>query len=210
MLKQTRVPRFSLERSPGDLDPLVIDLGPAPEGHQRIAAITTVIRAFLDGAIQDGTWFLAQLQEQAEIPVNATARARELFMSLDQVKQLSASGMSIGSHSQSHHALASLDDAAQRFELTASKRFLENELGREIGALAYPFGWAGSFTGRTAELAGVVGYRLAFSALEGINRPGTSAFQPFAIRRLNVGTGDSAPLLRARAMLHTAFGKSLL
>ena len=35
-------------------------------------------------------------------------------------------------------------------------------------------------------------------------------FDPFALRRLNVGTGDSPPLLRARAALHAAVGRSIV
>ena len=131
-------------------------------------------------------------------------------MNLDQVKQLAGAGMAIGSHTENHRALAALDDAAQRQELGESKSFLESALGLEIKALAYPFGWTGTFTSRTMQLAHEAGYQLAFSAFEGVNQPGKAAFQPLALRRLNVGTGDSAALLRARVSLHAAFGKSIL
>jgi peptidoglycan/xylan/chitin deacetylase (PgdA/CDA1 family) len=173
-------------------------------------AITMVVRSFLDGAIEDEPWFLAQLDEQAEVPIDSRTLGRELFMNLDQVKQLANAGMSIGSHGQSHRALASLPDATQHHELTESKRFLQSSLGLEIKALAYPFGWGETFTARTMQLAIEAGYHLAFSSLEGINRPGNAAFQPFALRRLNVGTGDSPMLLRGRAVLHAAFGTSFL
>ena len=210
VLKRTRVPRLSLERCPGDVDPIVIDLGPTSNGHQRTAAIMTVIRSFLEGAIKDEPWFLAQLDEQAEVPIDSFTLGRELFMDLEQLRQLIDAGMSVGSHGQSHRALAGLDDSTQRHELTESKRFLETAIGQEIKALAYPFGWSGSFTARTMQLAIEAGYHLAFSSLEGVNRSGSAAFQPFALRRLNVGTGDSPSLLRARAVLHAAFGKSFL
>ncbi len=210
VLKRTRVPGLSLERWPGDVDPIVIDLGPISSGQQRTMAITMVVRSFLDGAIEDEPWFLAQLDEQAEMPIDSRTLGRELFMNLDQIRQLAHAGMSVGSHGQSHRALAGLDDSAQRHELTESKRFLENSLGFDIKALAYPFGWGGTFTARTMQLAIEAGYYLAFSSLEGVNRPGNAGFQPFALRRLNVGTGDSPSLLRARAVLHSAFGRSFL
>lgn len=125
------------------------------------------------------------------MPIDSRALGRELFMGWDQVRQLADAGMSVGSHGQSHRLLAGLDDIAQRRELTESKQFLETSIGREVTAVAYPFGWEGTFTARTIELVIEAGYRLAFSSLEGVNRPGTAAFQPFALRRLNVGTGDS-------------------
>ena len=210
VLKRTNVPRLTLDRWPGDVDPIVINLGPTSGGQQHAMAITTVVRSFLDGAIEDEPWFLAQLDEQAEVPIDSKALGCKLFMGLDQVRQLADAGMAVGSHGQSHRALAGLDDATQRRELTGSKRFLENSLGLEIKALAYPFGWEGTFTARTMQLAIEAGYYLAFSSLEGVNRPGTAAFQPFTLRRLNVGTGDSPSLLRARAVFHAAFGKSFL
>ncbi|MGA9922610.1 MAG: polysaccharide deacetylase family protein [Isosphaeraceae bacterium] len=210
VLKRTRVPRLTLERCPGDVDPIVINLEPTSGGQRRTMAIMTVVRSFLDGAIEDEPWFLAQLDEQAEVPIDSKSLGCELFMGSDQVRQLVDAGMSVGSHGQSHRALAGLDDSAQRHELSESKRFLESSLGLEIKALAYPFGWGDTFTARTMQLAIEAGYCLAFSSLEGVNRPGTAAFQPFALRRLNVGTGDSPSLLRARAVLHAVFGKSFL
>jgi len=210
VLKRTRVPRFSLERWPGDVEPIVINLESTSSSQHRIMAITVVVHSFLDGAINDELWFLAQLDRQAEVSIDTSMLGRELLMNLDQVKQLADAGMSVGTHGQSHRALASLHDATQYHELTESKRFLESSLGLDIKALAYPFGWQGTFTARTMQLAIEAGYHLAFSSREGINRPGNAAFQPFALRRLNVGTGDSPTLLRARAVLHTAFGTSFL
>ncbi len=52
----------------------------------------TVIRAFLDGAIRDETWFLADLDRQAEVGIDTQARGRELFMDWGQVRQLAQFG----------------------------------------------------------------------------------------------------------------------
>jgi len=210
VLKQTQVPWLTLKRSQGDVNPIIINLQPTSDGQQRNIATTKLVHSFLDSVIEDEPWFLAQLNEQAEVLIDSTTLGRQLFMSLDQLRQLTVAGMSIGSHGQSHRAFASLHDAIQRQELMESKRFLEHSLGLEIKALAYPFGWGGTFTARTIHLATEAGYHLAFSSLQGVNRLGNTAFQPFALRRLNVGTGDSPTLLRARAVLHTAFGTSFL
>ncbi len=210
VLKQTQVQQLVLKRWPEDVHPVVIALGQDSGTQQRIAAIGTMVRLFLEGSVKDEAWFLAQLDEQANLSVDAAQLGRELFMDVNQVKQLVDAGMAVGSHTQSHQALATLDEAAQLQELSTSKRFLESVLGQEVHALAYPFGWAGSFHERTMQLARGAGYRLAFSALEGVNRPGSPGFQPLALRRLNVGMGDSPLLLRARVVLHTTFGKSPL
>jgi len=210
VLKRTQVPKLTLKRCRRDVDPIIINLGLILDDQQRRTAILTIIRSFLDGAIDDEPWFLAQLDEQAKVLIDSTTLGRELFMGLDHLRQLTDAGMSIGSHGQSHRALASLSNATQRHELTESKRFLEDSLGLEIKAVAYPFGWGQTFTAQTIQLSIEVGYQLAFSSLEGVNRPGNAAFQPFALRRLNVGTGDSPALLRGRSVLYAAFGISFL
>jgi peptidoglycan/xylan/chitin deacetylase (PgdA/CDA1 family) len=143
--------------------------------------------------------------------VDSSSLARALFTSWDQVRPLTAmapSVVTIGSHGHSHQKLAGLDGPSQRRELIESKRILESRLDCPVTALAYPYGWPGAYTAQTKALAAEAGYRLAFAAREGVNRP--DALDRYDIRRLGVGTGDSPALLRARTALHLAFGKSFL
>ena len=151
VIKQTQVRRFMLERSSdGDALPLVIDLETMP----RSVAIMTIIRAFLDETITDERWFLEQLGKRAEVDVDAERLGRALFMTWDQVRALADSnaGLTVGSHSHGHHKLAGLDDDSQRNELGRSKRILEARLGREVRALAYPYGWPGTYTAVTKRI----------------------------------------------------------
>ena len=89
-----------------------------------------------------------------------------------------------------------------------SKQILEAHLNREVAALAYPYGWQGTYTAQTRALAALAGYRLIFTSREGVNRP--LALDPQEIRRLGIGAGDSPVLLCARIACHAAFGKSFL
>jgi peptidoglycan/xylan/chitin deacetylase (PgdA/CDA1 family) len=208
-IKQTRAPRLRLERSPaGDRSPLSLDL----EAMPRSAAIAAVIRAVLDNTIADERWFLDQLAAQAGVTINGESLASELFTSWDQVREVveADSSLTIGSHGHSHRKLAGLDEASQRQELAESRRILESRLGRDVAALAYPYGWPGAYTARTRTLAAEAGYRLAFASIPGVNRTDSDAFDPYEIRRLGVGSGDSPVLLRARAALYNAFGASFL
>ncbi len=206
-IKQTRQRRLVLERSPDRSRPsLSIDL----EAMPRSLAIMAIIRAFLDHTIADERWFLEQLSARAEVPIDGESLGCSLFASWDQVRQVVDldSTLTIGSHGHSHQKLAGLDEGSQRHELIESKRILESRLGREVAALAYPYGWSGAYTPQTKALAAEAGYRLAFAAIEGVNRPDT--LDPYEIRRLGVGSGDSPVLLRARAALFAAFGASFL
>ena len=208
VITQTQSRRLVLERSPdGGASPIAIDLETMP----RSAAILVVIRAFLDETIADGPWFLDQLAMRAEVAVDSPSLARELFTNWDQVRQLTARApgvLTIGSHGHSHQKLAGLDGQSQRRELIESKRILEARLDCAVTAMAYPYGWPGTYTAQTKALAAEAGYRLAFAAREGVNRP--DSIDRYEILRLGVGSGDSPILLRARTALHAAFGGSFL
>jgi peptidoglycan/xylan/chitin deacetylase (PgdA/CDA1 family) len=207
VFKKTRVQTFALARDPGrDTPPLTIDLGVT----SRSEAITMVIRAFLTGMISDERWFLNQLQTQAEVNFDDGDLGRTLFMSWNDVRQLVRpdQGLAVGSHTHSHQKLAGLDETTQREELVTSKHLLEAHLGCEVKALAYPYGWPGTYTAHTKSLTAQAGYRLAFTSREGCNQAGT--LDPYEINRLGVGAGDSPALLRARMALHSAFGWSFL
>jgi peptidoglycan/xylan/chitin deacetylase (PgdA/CDA1 family) len=206
-IKRTHARRFILERcSKGGISPLEIDL----QTVSRSAVIMMIIRAFLDGSIADERWFLNQLAERAMVEIDSEGLARQLFMSWAQMQKLVNSGMglAIGSHGHSHRKLAELDEDSQLHELAGSKQILEARLGCPIKVLAYPYGWAGTYTAGTKALAAQAGYHLAFSSREGINR--LASFDRYEISRLGVGSADSIALLRARSAFHAAFGKSFV
>jgi peptidoglycan/xylan/chitin deacetylase (PgdA/CDA1 family) len=207
-INQVGARRLTLERSPGGggAPPIVIDL----QTESRATAITAIIGALLEDTVPDLEWFLDQLATEAGVIVDHDRLGRGLFMSWDQVRQLadSGAGFAVGSHTHSHHKLATLDDAAQRYELWRSKQLLEAHINRAVEALAYPFGWAGSYTARTRALAAEAGYRLAFAGQERMNRPGR--LDRYEVCRLSIGSADSLALIRSRAALHALFGASFL
>ena len=185
-------------------EPVEIDLSRTP----RPETIARLVRVYLAHHVLDDGRFRAGLEGGAGVVVDEDRLGRDLFMSWDQARALLGAGMSIGSHSCTHRELARLSEDEQRVELSESKRLLEGELGVEIDTLAYPYGWPGSYDGVTTRLARESGYRLAFSAIEGVNRPGST--DAHAIRRLGVGFADPPILHRARWALHEAFGRSAL
>ena len=74
------------------------------------------------------------------------------YVNEEQIKELSDSGLvSIGSHTVSHNALASLNSEQIETELKNSKEYLENLLGKEIKTISYPTGSYNSTVLRTAE-----------------------------------------------------------
>jgi peptidoglycan/xylan/chitin deacetylase (PgdA/CDA1 family) len=207
IIKCTPVRHLTLKHSfDGTMPPLEIDIEATP----RAVAIAMIIHALLDDTIDDEHRFLDELATLAEVVVDAESLGRSLFMSWDQVRQLPEleAKHTIGSHSHTHSNLARLDEDSQRRELTISKQILETRAGCEIKALAYPYGWPGTYTSRTKAIASQAGYQLAFASREGTNQ--SNAFDLWEISRLGVGSGDSLILLRARMAFYAAFGRSAL
>lgn len=104
-------------------------------------------------------------------------------MTWEQVRQLRAAGMEIGSHLMTHARLATLPEKQAHDELAHSKQAIEEHLGEPIGSLAYP---AGSYNDGVVAAAAEVGYTAGFTTDTGPVRPGDP---PLALRRIGVWGG---------------------
>jgi peptidoglycan/xylan/chitin deacetylase (PgdA/CDA1 family) len=99
------------------------------------------------------TRVIADLLTWAGIP--STARPKRRILDEDGVRRLAADDLiDIGGHSITHPELAQLSVAEQNHELRTSKDRLQQILGREVTALAYPHGSCSPDTKRLAEEAG--------------------------------------------------------
>jgi peptidoglycan/xylan/chitin deacetylase (PgdA/CDA1 family) len=81
-------------------------------------------------------------------------------ITLAEVKELSAAGWRIGSHSQVHLALTTLNNKTLRDELLGSRLFLEDALGKTIDTISFPFG---NFNERVIAMCKETGYTSAVS-----------------------------------------------
>lgn len=106
----------------------------------------------------------------------------------DMVRRMSDSGLvKFESHTMTHADLASISGDADRlrFELESSRAEIEALTGREVMALAYPFG---SFNDAVAEAAAEF-YRFGLSIAPGLHCP--REHDDFAMRRLTVHRSTS-------------------
>ncbi|MGH9482380.1 MAG: polysaccharide deacetylase family protein [Terriglobales bacterium] len=105
------------------------------------------------------------------------------LLSWDQVRQLHRAGFGIGSHTVTHARLSETRGAALDFELAASRRQLELELGEPVREFAYPFGGAADCDATAREAVRRAGYRCCFSCHGGLVAAHES---PFHLRRFAV------------------------
>lgn len=133
--------------------------------------------------------------------------ANGVFMSWDQVRELVAKGMSIGSHTHTHSLLSQMSEAERSREFTLSKQLLEHELGEPISAVSYPVGDRSECDDEIKSLAQKAGYRLGFSFYGGVNYRGHTDL--LNICRLSLGYDMSLALFRVRSTLFSTIGHSI-
>lgn len=130
------------------------------------------------------------------------------ILSWDEIRYLAGVGCEIGSHTRTHPHLPSVkDDALILDEIVGSKRVIEQEIGRPVRVLAYPYG--------SMESRAVAAVRAAFRAAVttnlGICGPSSDVYlleridayylSPMHVARLNTPTGRL--WLRTRRTLRT-------
>jgi peptidoglycan/xylan/chitin deacetylase (PgdA/CDA1 family) len=102
------------------------------------------------------------------------------MMNWHQIRALHGAGMEIGSHTLTHRPPSTLDGKELRYELSESRRILEDGLGAEVTSLSSPTGF---FNPRMCKIAQEAGYRSLC-----IGRVGLAADcgDPFLLNRVAV------------------------
>lgn len=95
---------------------------------------------------------------------------RFALLSSEHVRKLLDAGMSLGGHTRSHPVLSATPEKALREEIATSRKTLQDTLGVEIWALAYPFGDDSSVGTREITMAENSGYSCAFMNSGGQSR----------------------------------------
>jgi peptidoglycan/xylan/chitin deacetylase (PgdA/CDA1 family) len=90
--------------------------------------------------------------------VAAEHRHELTTLSWDELREASARGLEVGSHTRRHFDLRGLSDEALRDELATSREQLDDQLGRRCRYLAYPYG---QFDRRVQLAAARAGYDAA-------------------------------------------------
>lgn len=142
-----------------------------PLGEHRQATLRKVLRVVKRRPALDVQRYVENVEAAAELTLTRDDErilADMLIMTWDHVRQLSASGMDIGSHTRTHRVLQTLPPEDLDAELRGSRLELERQLGRPVRAIAYPVGY--SILERPDLVAAVerAGYQVAFSNATGL------------------------------------------
>lgn len=128
------------------------------------AMVKPVVLTFDDGWHNQYTYALPLLKKYhvpALFYIYTNPIGKERFLSWDDLKEMVAAGMTIGSHTLSHPYMNRLSSEELRREIVDSKKVIQEHLGVPVANFASPFGYwspeikalvaeAGYTTGRTA------------------------------------------------------------
>jgi peptidoglycan/xylan/chitin deacetylase (PgdA/CDA1 family) len=118
-------------------------------------------------------------------PVLAELRERLGGLSWDEVRRLADEGLvEFGAHTVNHEILTRLSLPAAAEEIEASKRRIEEVLGREVRHFAYPNGTRADYNDEIKSIAARL-FASAVTTEDGINDPRPDLFE---LRRVNVGS----------------------
>ena len=113
-------------------------------------------------------------------------RSPDRSMSWAQIEELSAGGVIIGAHTQTHQLLTNITGEAGRREAAGAKIGLERYLGRPCEQFAYP---NGNHSSGTRQMLSEIGFAQAFTMQRGAWTPDSD---PLEIPRVNMAEGDVA------------------
>lgn len=126
---------------------------------------------------------LERFGDRATFFINVGTIGTPRHLTWSDVDAMSKAGMSIECHGVDHVNLASLDVAAQRYQIDQCVRLLGAHLQGSVLAYAYP---SGNFDGRTIELERRAGLLFGFTTDP---RFRTDALSPYELTRIRIMNG---------------------
>jgi peptidoglycan/xylan/chitin deacetylase (PgdA/CDA1 family) len=173
LVSAIRGPRLQIEA-----DGVALDLPLATEAD-RHAAVKQLTRAFKSNLIPVREALREELRRRA-----GTAPMPRVMLTWDEVREMHALGMTIGSHTMTHPNLPSAGLPAARAELTSSRVRLEQETGAPVTMFSYPNGGADRYM--TPEVRTAVRETGYLAASTSRNAFATVESDPFALERIEV------------------------
>lgn len=109
-------------------------------------------------------------------------------LSWAQIREISDSGIEIGSHTISHPNLLNIGKKAANAEIVDSKKMIEDKIGKEVKYFAYPYGGKNAFNNHIKDMVKKSGYKKAYTNIMGFNTKNNDSFE---LRRIRIYDSDN-------------------
>lgn len=138
---------------------------PSHSSHSTFASSSSeVLLTFDDGALSDYDVAFPLLREgglRACFFITTSEVGAKNRVSWEQLREMAAAGMTLGSHGHTHRFFSRMSPGEQRREMETSRRVLEDQTGATTHLLSLP---GGRFDRRTFAAARDSGYRAVFTS----------------------------------------------
>lgn len=163
-----------------DISPEPIPLATADEKR---AATQTILRWIKRAPEETKNRFLTRLSHELNVAL-PDGLAEGMHLTWAEVREMAAYGIEFGSHTVTHPVLSNVGAAQLQEEIHQSKKTLEENIGKEVIAFAYPVGGRATFDGATQRAVMECGFSYAVSYMGGaINE---TSFDRYALPRISV------------------------
>lgn len=144
--------------------------------------------------VYDNAYPILQEREIPFIVFQCTQNLQDpTYLSAEMIREMMQyPGFELGSHTLTHRKLSTLSAEESTREITESKAILEDTFGREIRAIAYPYGSLSAVLRRERRAAHNAGYQMAFATIA----CGYSNGNHYNIPRLNVNEANYRDIIK--------------
>jgi hypothetical protein len=142
----------------------------------RINARRTIYKYFRDIIYTDKLEQFKSLSSSLEVKLPELPTEEYAPLSWNEIREMSKNNIEFGAHTCTHEILSKIGNDDAYYEISQSKKRIEDELQLEVNTFAYPNGQNGDFTEETKMLLKKTGYKLAFTTVYGMNNKFTDIF----------------------------------
>ena len=90
---------------------------------------------------------------------------REVIPTWDKVKEMSENGIDFGAHTITHPILTKISPEQMRYEITRSKKEIEEKLGKPVSSFSYPNGTPADYNSETINILKSNGFNCAVTGI---------------------------------------------
>jgi len=157
-------------------------LNTVTEKRYAVDALRQYLRSY---PLENRNTLIHKITAQLEVPVQFCSN--ELYLSWDQIREMSHANITFGAHTVTHPILTQLSAREMTDEITISKTTLERQLGCPVRLFAYPNGGRGDFDEGVKRVLKEADFLCAVTILWGTNNLCTD---PFELRRQSLWDFD--------------------
>jgi peptidoglycan/xylan/chitin deacetylase (PgdA/CDA1 family) len=175
--------------------PLELDLSDTGQRLRSARLLKGTVKSMPWDAVED---LVLQLEERTSASLSATSQVPDVFRPLtwNQIREMQKTGLiSVGSHTHTHAILSRVAPDRIRFELSESKRLIEDRCGVTTRLFCYPNGRSEDFSPEVIEALKSEGYVCGLTTVRGDNE---RQADPYKLRR------RSAPARNSKAAFSLA------